>query len=171
MTIDPFLSYAQSKQGSIIARNQSDALARLQAGDLLFYYYPNGVNVSNPINHVNMYDGNGRVYQESSPGHDASLDSIDWPHFVQANRYFGGNQTSFPGSTTTPASAVADTKAGVPTDTPRLSEGVGVALTSLAWWKLVAIGALGALLLWAGYMSVIGKSVMSSVGSIANATS
>ena len=60
-------------------------------GDLLFFYYPNGVNTSNPINHVGMYTGNGSMFHARSPELGTQVTGIDELGMDRARTRAGGS--------------------------------------------------------------------------------
>jgi TP901 family phage tail tape measure protein len=53
----PSLSYGQYS-----GLRQTVSKENIAPGDLIFYYNRNGVNTQNPVNHVEMYMGSGRVF-------------------------------------------------------------------------------------------------------------
>jgi cell wall-associated NlpC family hydrolase len=65
---------SQAQYGSLPHVSRED----LQPGDLLFFY--------NPISHVAMYVGGGRMIQSSHPGTTVSVVAVYWDSFVGAAR-------------------------------------------------------------------------------------
>lgn len=60
-------------------------------GDLLFFYYPNGVNTENPINHVGMYTGGGSMFHARSPGLGTQITGVDGAGMARAQQRAGGS--------------------------------------------------------------------------------
>lgn len=60
-------------------------------GDLLFFYYPNGVNTSNPINHVGMYTGGGSMFHARSPELGTQVTGVDEIGMDRARTRAGGS--------------------------------------------------------------------------------
>lgn len=58
----------------------------LLPGDLLFFYYKNGVNTQNPVNHVGMYMGNEQMFHARSPGLGTQITGIDDANYKGARR-------------------------------------------------------------------------------------
>lgn len=81
----PSLSAAQYASG---AGSKVDSK---MPGDLLFFYYPNGVNTSNPINHVGMYTGGGSMFHARSPGLGTQITGVDGAGMARAQQRAGGS--------------------------------------------------------------------------------
>lgn len=58
----------------------------LLPGDLLFFYYKNGVNTQNPVNHVGMYMGNEQMFHARAPGLGTQITGIDDANYKAARR-------------------------------------------------------------------------------------
>jgi TP901 family phage tail tape measure protein len=80
----PSLSAAQYASGS--GSQVSSALP----GDLMFFYYPNGVNTGNPINHVGMSLGNGSMFHARSEALGTQITGIDELGMDRARARAGG---------------------------------------------------------------------------------
>lgn len=81
----PSLSAAQYASGA--GSRVNDMLP----GDLLFFYYPNGVNTSNPINHVGMALGNGSMFHARSEALGTQITGIDGAGMDRARQRAGGS--------------------------------------------------------------------------------
>jgi len=81
----PSLSAAQYASGS--GSRVNDMLP----GDLLFFYYPNGVNTGNPINHVGMAVGNGQMFHAQNPAQGTGVTGIDGAGMERARARAGGS--------------------------------------------------------------------------------
>ena len=74
-----------------LSMNQANGLSQevprnnLQKGDLLFFRSKFGLN-NNPINHVGMYVGGGKIFEAQSPSAGTVIDGINWNNFVVAKR-------------------------------------------------------------------------------------
>jgi len=60
--------------------------SNLLPGDLLFFYYKNGVNTQNPVNHVGMYMGNEQMFHARAPGLGTQITGIDDANYKGARR-------------------------------------------------------------------------------------
>jgi cell wall-associated NlpC family hydrolase len=60
-------------------------------GDLLFFYYKNGVNTGNPINHVGMYTGGGSMFHARSPELGTEVTGVDATGMDSARARAGGS--------------------------------------------------------------------------------
>ena len=60
-------------------------------GDLLFFYYKNGVNTGNPINHVGMYTGGGSMFHARSPELGTEVTGVDATGMDSAIARAGGS--------------------------------------------------------------------------------
>jgi TP901 family phage tail tape measure protein len=58
----------------------------ITAGDLLFFKYANGVNLQNPINHVGLYMGGGRMVHAANKTKGTIISGVDWSNYVAAGR-------------------------------------------------------------------------------------
>jgi cell wall-associated NlpC family hydrolase len=92
VTIHPSLSAEQFKQGRPVDR------ASLQQGDLVFFYYANGVNTQNAVNHVGIFYQNGRMIHAPHTGSVVQVAPIDWANFKGARRYIGAGGSTSPTS-------------------------------------------------------------------------
>ena len=71
--------------------SQSVPKAGLSPTDLLFFHYANGVNTQNPVNHVGMYVGGGKMFQAQNHRAGTAITGIDWGNYVGAKRVIGSS--------------------------------------------------------------------------------
>jgi hypothetical protein len=81
----PSLSASQYSSGA------GSRVNNMLPGDLLFFYYPNGVNTSNPINHVGMALGNGSMFHARSEALGTQITGIDGAGMDRARQRAGGS--------------------------------------------------------------------------------
>jgi len=65
-------------------------VSNMLPGDLLYFYYPNGVNRENPINHTGMYLGDGSMFHARSEALGTQITGVDEAGMDRARTRAGG---------------------------------------------------------------------------------
>ncbi len=79
-----------SLSASQYSSSAGSQVSNMLPGDLLYFYYKNGVNTSNPINHTGMYLGDGSMFHARSEALGTQITGVDEAGMDRARTRAGG---------------------------------------------------------------------------------